>query len=165
MVLRPLPNTVPCAVDATDIRQDDNESTTNRTPRAAPHRPPLSRTNSLFTSESPGPLFTPGPTCDTDQSQTYRILPIIAGVLIPLSVSLSIPSLTSHWHVLTDGSVILKARPRPLHLIVAMSVSMACGVLANICLVLRFAERSIKMTLLCIVLLSMNGSCLLSSFC
>ena len=168
MVLLPLPNTVPCTVNATDAQQDGDESTTNQTRCSTPHRPPhlqLSRSNSISTStsESPGPLFTPGPTCDADQSQTYRILPIIAGVLIPLSVLLSIPSLTSHWHVHTDGSVMLKARPRPLHLIVAMSVSMACGVLANICLVLRFAERSIKkMTLLCIILLSMNGSCLSS---
>ena len=149
--------------NSTDARQDvADESTTNRTPRATPHRPPhlpLSRTNSIPTS--PGPLSTPGPTCNTDQSQTYRILPIIAGILIPLSVLLSIPSLTSRWHVQTDGNVTLEARPRSLRHIVAMSLSLACGVLANICLVLRFAERSIKkMTLICIFLLTTNGSCL-----
>ena len=156
----PLPKTVPWALNTTDTRQDVNESTANRMPRVTPHRPPhlpLSRTNSI--SISPGPLFTSGSTtCDTDQSQTYRILPIITGVLIPLSILLSIPSLTSHWYVQTDGK---EAPPTPLYLIFAMSLSMVCGVLANICLVLRFAERSIKkMTLLCIILLSMNGSCL-----
>ena len=149
----PLPNK--------DIQLDVvDESMTNRTPRAASHHPPhlqLTPTNSI--SSSPRPLSTPGPTCNTDQ--TYRILPIIAGILIPLSVLLSIPSLTSRWHVQMDGNVELDARPSPLHHIVAMSLGMVCGVLANICLVLRFAERSIqKMTLLCIVLLSMNGSCL-----
>lgn len=146
------------------IQDVADESTSNRTPRVTPHRPPhlqLSRTNSI--SSSPGPLCTSGPTCNTDQSRTYRILPIIAGILIPLSVLLSIPSLTSRWHVQADGSVTLEARPNPLYHSVAMSLSLACGVLANICLVLRFAERSIKkMTLLCILLLSMNGSCLLS---
>lgn len=159
-----LPN-ISSAVNSTDTLQvvADDESIINRTPRAAtPHRPPhlqLNRTNSIPTS--PGPLSTPGSTCNTDQNQTYRILPIIAGILIPLSVLLSIPSLTSHWHVQTDGNVTLEARPSPLHHVVAMSLSMACGALANICLVLRFAERSIKkMTLLCIFLLSMNGSCL-----
>jgi hypothetical protein len=163
-----LPN-IPWAVNSTDTRVTRqaaiaDESTTNRTSSATPHHPPhlqLSRTNSILTS--PGPLSTPGPRCNTDKSQTYRILPIIAGMLIPLSVLLSIPSLTSRWHVQTDGNVTLNARPSPLHHIIAMSLGLACGVLANICLVLRFAERSIKkMTLLCIVLLSMNGSCLLS---
>ena len=158
---------IPWAVKSTDTqvtRQDldvADGSTMNRRSRATPHRPPLlhlSRTNSMPTSTG---LPIPGPTCNTDQSQTYRILPIIAGILIPLSVLLSIPSLTHQWHVQTDGNVTLEARRRALHHIVAMSLSMACGVLANICLVLRFAERSIKkMTLLCIVLLSMNGSCL-----
>lgn len=157
-----LPNTVPWAVNATDDLQDvADESTTNRTMRATPHHPPhlqLSRSN--FISTSPGPLSTPGPTCNTDQSQTYRILPIIAGMLIPLSTLLSFPSLTTHWHIKTDGN---ENRPIPLLLTVAMSLSMACGVLANICLVLRFAERSVKtMTLLCVILLSMNGSCLFS---
>ena len=156
-----LPN-VPSAVKSADTRQDADESTTNRTPHATRHRPPhlqLSRTTSISTS--PGPLSTPVPTCNTDQSRTYRILPIIAGVLIPLSVLLSIPSLTSPWHVQTDGNMTLEASPSSLHHIVTMSLSMACGALANICLVLRFAERSIKnMTLLCIFLLSMNGSCL-----
>ena len=156
-----LPN-VPSAVKSADTRQDADESTTNRTPHATRHRPPhlqLSRTTSISTS--PGPLSTPVPTCNTDQSRTYRILPIIAGVLIPLSVLLSIPSLTSPWHVQTDGNMTLEASPSSLHHIVTMSLSMACGALANICLFLRFAERSIKnMTLLCIFLLSINGSCL-----
>ena len=156
-----LPN-IKLAIKATDTRQDvADESTTDRTPPATPHHPPhvqLSRTNSISTS--PGPLTTPGTTCTTDQSQTYRILPIIAGILIPVSALLSIPSLTSHWHAQTNGNVALEAHRSPLH-VIAMSLSMACSVLANICLVLRFAERSIKkMTLLCIFLLSMNGSCL-----
>ena len=160
-----LPNavpTVPWAVYASDTRQVvADESTTNRTPRAIPHRPlhhQLSRTNSIPTSP-----FMPGHTCNTDQSQTYRILPIIAGILIPLSVLLSIPSLTSQWSVRTDGNETLETRPNSLHHIVTMSLGMACGVLANICLVLRFAERNIKMmTLICIFLLLMNGSCLSS---
>ena len=158
------------AVNSTDTRvtrqdvADEDESTINRTLRATRHPPQhlqLSSTNSIHTSS--GLLSTPGPTCNTDQSQTYRILPIIAGILIPLSVLLSIPSLTSPWRVQSGGNMSLKARPSSLHHIVAMSLCMACGVLANICLVMRFTERHIKiMTLLCIFLLSMNGLCLLS---
>jgi hypothetical protein len=154
---------LPCDVKSTDTRQYvADESTTKRTSLVTPHRPPplqLSRTNSISTS--PGPLSAPTPTCNTDQSHTYRILPIVAGILIPLSVLLSTPSLTTRWHVQTDGNMTLGAPPNFLYHSVAMSLSLACGVLANICLVLRFSERSIKrMTLLCILLLSMNGSCL-----
>jgi hypothetical protein len=164
-----LPN-IPWAVKSTDTQVPRqglaDGSTVNRTSRATPHRFPhlhLSRTNPIPTST--GLPTAPGPACNTDQSHTFRILPIIAGILIPLSVLLSIPSLTNNWHVQTNGDVTLEARPRTLHHIVAMSLSMACGVLANICLVLRFAERSIKMmTLLCIVLLSMNGSCFPQDF-
>ena len=161
-----LPNTSPGSVNSTDTRLAPqyvaDESTANRTSRATPHRPPhlqLSRTNSI--SPSPGPLSSPGPTCNTDEGQTYRILPIIAGILIPLVVLLSIPSFTSFWHLPTDGNVTLEAWPTSLRHILAMSLSTVCGVLANICLVLRLAERSVKnMTLLCIFLLSINGSCL-----
>jgi hypothetical protein len=161
----------PWAVKSTGalVNQQDgaNESKTNRTSHETRHRPPplqLNRTNSNPAFR--GPLSTTGTTCTTDQSQTYRILPILAGILIPLSVLLSIPSLSSSWLVRTDGK---DSPPNPMYHIVAMSFSVACGVLANTSIVLRFAERRIKMmTLLCIFLLSMNGSCLtsrLSFFC
>jgi hypothetical protein len=98
------------------------------------------------------------------ESQTYRISSIIAGILIPLSVLRSIPSLTSSLHVQTDGNVLPS---NPLFQIVAMCLSVACSVLANIHIILRFAERSIKMmALLCniIILLSMNGWCFSCAF-
>lgn len=160
----PAPNSVPQALIATDdLRQDvADEGITNQTPSANPRRPPyvqLSPNNSIPTS--PEPLITPGSALNTDQCQTYRILPIIAGVLIPFLVLLSIPSLTNHWYVQTNGaSAAVKSAPTPLLLDVAMGLSMTCGVLANLCLILRFTERNVKkMTLLCIILLSMNGSC------
>lgn len=158
-----LPDILPSASDTTDIQQDKadvaDEGMTNRTP----HRPPcvqLIQNNS--SPISPGPMFIHGPTLNTDQNQTYRILPIIAGILIPFMVLLSIPGLTNHWYVrIDDDSAAGESRPNHLILVVAMSLSLTCGVLANICLVLRFAERSVKeMTLLCIILLSINGSCL-----
>jgi hypothetical protein len=162
--MSPVQNSVPQIRIATDdVRHDvADEGITNQTPSATPHRPPyvqLSRNNSILIS--PGPLITPGSTLNTDQCQTYRILPIIAGVLIPFLVLLSIPSLTNHWYVQTDGaSATVKSAPNPLLLDVAMGLSMACGVLANVCLILRFTERNVKkMTLLCIISLSMNGSC------
>ena len=156
---------IPWAVNSTGtlVNQQDaaDESKTNRKSHETRHRPPslqLNRTNSIPVSR--GPLSTTGTNRNTDQ--TYRILPIIAGILMPLSVLLSIPSLTSSWHVRTDGN---PSPSNPLYHIVGMSLSVACGVLANISIVLRFAERSIKrMTFLCIFLLSMNGSCLSCAF-
>ncbi|KAF8970415.1 hypothetical protein BDZ97DRAFT_1791260 [Flammula alnicola] len=85
-------------------------------------------------------------------------LPILSGIMIPFSIMLSIPSLTGHWYVRTgEGSVLLEVRPNPLLLDVAMGFSMGCGVLANICLVIRFSERKIwLMTMLCIMFLSLH---------
>ncbi|KAF8156864.1 hypothetical protein B0H34DRAFT_475992 [Crassisporium funariophilum] len=92
-----------------------------------------------------------------DQNPTYRTLPIISGILIPFSILLSIPSLTGHWYIRTTNDVTVETRPNPLLLDIGMGLSMGCGVLANICLVVRFAERSVKkMTLLCIIFLTLH---------
>ena len=168
MLVLPSSNAAPWAPNTTEgVQQDEskvtNETVTNGTPDASPHEPPYLQLNqNNYKVNSPGLLSSQASISNTDRSQTYRVLPIIAGVLIPLMVLLSIPSLTSHWYVQTDGgNVTLESRPSsPLH-VAAMSLSMACGVLANFFLVLRFAERSVKkMTLFCIILLSVNGSCL-----
>ncbi|KJA26795.1 hypothetical protein HYPSUDRAFT_132499 [Hypholoma sublateritium FD-334 SS-4] len=88
----------------------------------------------------------------------YRTLPIVSGILIPFSIMLSIPSLTGHWYVRTDeDSSLLEVKQNPLLLDIGMAFSMACGVLANTCLVIRFSERRIKlMTILCITFLSLH---------
>ncbi len=90
----------------------------------------------------------------------YRTLPIVSGILIPFSIMLSIPSLTGHWYVRTDDDhSLLEVKQNPLLLDVGMGFSMACGVLANTCLVIRFSERRIKlMTILCIIFLSLHGT-------
>lgn len=153
-----LPKTVSLALNVTD-EDVAGQRIINQIPSATP-RPSyvqLSRNNSI--PISPEPLFTPGSTFNTEPSQTYRILPIIAGVLIPFLVLLSIPSFTNHWYVRVTGGDV-QSSPNPFLLNVAVSLSMACGVLANFCLVLRFSERRVRtMTLLCIILLSVNGSC------
>ena len=165
MLVLPSPNAAPWALNTTeeDESKVTNETVANATPDASPHGPSYLQLNqNNYKVNSPGLLSAQASISNTDRSQTYRILPIVAGVLIPLMVLLSIPSLTSHWYVRTDGgNVTLESRPSSPLLVAAMSVSMACGVLANFFLVLRFAERSVrKMTLLCIILLSVNGSCL-----
>ncbi|KAH9477477.1 Outward-rectifier potassium channel TOK1 [Psilocybe cubensis] len=91
-------------------------------------------------------------------THTYRLLPIFSGIMIPFSIMLSIPSLTGHWYIRTgDDSVLLETRPNPPLLDAAMGLSMGCGVLASACLVVRFAERHIRlMTFLCIVFLTLH---------
>jgi hypothetical protein len=95
------------------------------------------------------------------QSPIYRGLPIIAGVFIPFSILLSIPSLTDRWYIRVDANnVTLESRPNPFLLNLGMGFSMACGVLANICLIVRFSERKVlRMTWLCILFLTLHGEC------
>lgn len=94
------------------------------------------------------------------QSSTYRFLPIISGILIPFSILLSIPSLTDPWYIRTDANnKALESRPNSLLLSLGMGFSMACSVLANICLIVRFAERKVlRMTWLCILFLTLHGA-------
>ncbi|TFK37156.1 hypothetical protein BDQ12DRAFT_653043 [Crucibulum laeve] len=88
---------------------------------------------------------------------TYRALPILSGIFIPFSILLEIPSLTGHWYIRTMDNKTVETRPNPQILDVAMGLSMACALLANACLVVRFAERSVKrVTLLCIVFLTVH---------
>lgn len=95
----------------------------------------------------------------TTQNSTYRFIPIISGILIPFSILLSIPSLTDPWYIRTDANnVIIESRPNSFLLDLGMGFSMACSVLANICLILRFAERNVLvMTWLCILFLTLHG--------
>ena len=94
-----------------------------------------------------------------DPAKTYRILPIFSGLMIPFSIMLSIPSLTGQWYIRTEDNVTTEIRPNPILLNVAMGFSMACAVLANAFLVIRFAERSVKlMTLASIGFLTLQGS-------
>jgi hypothetical protein len=106
------------------------------------------------------PIFRRFPSITSSyQAPIYRHLPIISGILIPFSILLSIPSLTSRWYIRNDeNNVILESRPNPFLLDLGMGFSMACGVLANISLIVRFAERNVLlMTWLCILFLTVHG--------
>ena len=93
------------------------------------------------------------------QNSTYRFLPIISGILIPFSILLSIPSLTDRWYIRTDANnMTIESRPNSLLLNLGMGFSMACSVLANICIIVRFTERKVLgMTWLCILFLTLHG--------
>ncbi|TFK20395.1 voltage-gated potassium channel [Coprinopsis marcescibilis] len=88
----------------------------------------------------------------------YRVLPIFSGVVIPFCVLLAVPSVTGDWYIKTDGKGnITETQPNPTWLTVMTSVGLACAVIANACLVVRFAERRPKlMTILSVGFLSIH---------
>ncbi|TCD59999.1 hypothetical protein EIP91_010926 [Steccherinum ochraceum] len=87
----------------------------------------------------------------------YRWTPIISGVVIPFSILLEIPGLTERWYIRTEGFETVETKPNPPLLDSAMAVSIACALIANICLVLRFLEKRVRTTtLLCIIFLTIH---------
>jgi potassium channel subfamily K len=88
----------------------------------------------------------------------YRRTPLISGSLIPFSILLEIPGLTEPWYVRTDGHQTVEKRKDPPLVLIAISISMALAVLANVALLLRFLERHVKRnTIICIVALTVHG--------
>lgn len=91
----------------------------------------------------------------------YRWTPIISGTVIPFSILLEIPGLTERWYIRTDGYETVETKPNPPLLDFAMAVSIACALIANICLLLRFLEKRVRtMTLLTIAFLTVHGEAL-----
>ncbi|KAG5219815.1 Tandem pore domain k+ channel [Salix suchowensis] len=69
------------------------------------------------------------------------LTPILSGFVIPFAILLEIPGLTEHWYIRTVDDKIVESRMNPAILVIGMAISMGIGLLANICLVLRFLER------------------------
>lgn len=88
----------------------------------------------------------------------YRWIPIVSGTIIPFSILLEIPGLTEKWYIKTEGNNIIAVQPNPAILDIGVAFSMACVVIANIMLILRFLEKRVKtVTLLCFVFLTIHG--------
>ena len=79
-----------------------------------------------------------------------RYLPILSGLIIPFAIllesgsplyspnpnphrNLSVPGLTSHWYIRTDGYVTVETQENPPILYAAMAISITLAVIANIC--------------------------------
>ena len=89
----------------------------------------------------------------------YRWTPILAGVVIPFSILLEVPGLTEHWYIRTEANTIVETKANSVILDVALAFSMACALCANICLILRFLEKRVKVvTLLTIFFLTVHGT-------
>lgn len=89
----------------------------------------------------------------------YRYLPFLSGVIIPFSILLEIPGLTEDWYIHTVDNKVVETRSNPLILELGLAFSLACAVIANICLFLRFLEKKIKiMTVLCVIFLTIHGT-------
>jgi hypothetical protein len=88
----------------------------------------------------------------------YRYTPLFSGIVIPFSILLEIPGLTDPWFIRTEGNETVEVQTNPVLLDVALALSMACAVIANICLVIRFLEKSVqRMTVLCVIFLTIHG--------
>lgn len=91
----------------------------------------------------------------------YRHAPIVSGLFIPFSILLEIPALTAHWNVHTNdlNNQMVENRPNPSLLNVGLGFSLACALVANICLIVRFLEKRVKtMTIICIAFLAVHGT-------
>ena len=89
----------------------------------------------------------------------YRWTPIISGVVVPFALLLEIPGLTEHWYIRTEANQTVETKSNSTILDVGLAISMACGLLANICLILRFLEKKVKtVTLLTILFLTVHGA-------
>ena len=88
----------------------------------------------------------------------YRLLPIVAGVIIPFAILLEVPGLTEDWYIRTQNNQTIETRKNPPLLEIGLAFSLFCAVAANICLIFRFLEKEIKlMTILCIAFLTIHG--------
>ena len=88
----------------------------------------------------------------------YRWTPIISGIIIPFSILLEIPGLTVRWYIKTEANKTVDSKPNPVILDIGLAVSLACAVIANIGLILRFLEKRVQtVTLICITFLTVHG--------
>ncbi|KAK7047856.1 Potassium channel [Paramarasmius palmivorus] len=88
---------------------------------------------------------------------TYRYTPIISGLVIPFSILLEIPGLTEHWYIRTIENEVVETKPNTPVLNVGLAISMTCGVIANIALIVRFLEKRVKlMTVTCVAFLTIH---------
>ena len=88
----------------------------------------------------------------------YRYLPVISGVVMPLSVLLEIPGLTEDWYIRTEANKTIDRKLNNASFITGLAISMIFGILANFCVICRFLEKRVKtMTIFCIIFLTIHG--------
>lgn len=90
----------------------------------------------------------------------YRWTPIVSGVIIPFSILLEIPGLTEHWYIRTGANnEIVETRKNTMILNVGLGISMACALVANLAVIVRFFEHRVKqMTIAAICALTIHGT-------
>ncbi|EPQ53675.1 voltage-gated potassium channel [Gloeophyllum trabeum ATCC 11539] len=120
-----------------------------------------SKTPASWWSKFKAILFPPydlGSPSNIDQYvPNYRSTPILAGIVIPFSILLEIPGLTDYWYIRTMNHHTVDYRSNPSILVAGLCISMASGIIANLCLIMRFLEKRVKsMTILCVVFLTIH---------
>lgn len=140
--------------NSTDPDEPDSGPQTSRQLRALD---PPDRTSLLARIKS---FVFPPSLDDSSFVPNYRFTPLISGIVIPFSILLEIPGLTGNWYISTQGFDTVQTHPKSTILDVGLAISIACAVIANICIIVRFLEKRVTtMTLLCILFLSIHGLC------
>ena len=88
-----------------------------------------------------------------EASSWAQLSPLMAATLGPLSILLSIPSLTQQWHgtvlvppLLPNGWSNFEALPDPSLNIALSGVTLFCEVMGNFFLILRFSDFHVRVT-------------------
>ncbi|TFK49332.1 voltage-gated potassium channel [Heliocybe sulcata] len=146
--------------ERTDVQEEANEEDSEDFPRTNTFLSLSSPQAASWWSKLKGLLFPPyGPSLSNldEYIPNYRSTPILAGIVVPFSILLEIPGLTDHWYIRTVNHQTVDYRSNPPILDAGLAISMACGVLANMCLIARFLEKRVKaMTILCVVFLTLH---------
>ncbi|KZS97353.1 voltage-gated potassium channel [Sistotremastrum niveocremeum HHB9708] len=103
-------------------------------------------------------IFQTGPYDTSDEVVPhYRWTPIFSGIAVPFAILLEIPGLTDHWYIRTEANQTVQTQPNPPLLDAGLAISMACALIANLALIIRFLEKRPKlMTLIAIFTLSVH---------
>ncbi|KDQ56001.1 hypothetical protein JAAARDRAFT_208252 [Jaapia argillacea MUCL 33604] len=84
----------------------------------------------------------PDPSDTVVNAPNYRTTPIVSGLVVPFSILLELPGLADGCYVCpTSGSAGQNKSPI---LEAGLAVSMACIIIANICLIARFMETKVR---------------------
>lgn len=130
----------------------------------------LSRSSSFFSASDYSPSFwarlksainpPSSPELLDSYIPHYRLTPILSGIVIPFSILLEIPGLTEDWYIRTgEANKTVETRPNTPILEAGLGISLACAVVANIFLVMRFLEYKVLITtILCITFLTLHGT-------
>lgn len=155
-----------------DADEDEPDKPSPRGRRVTFDTPPAGSTPPLEKApKKPGFLtrlktFVFPPQDENKPLSSYRVLPVIAGLVIPFSILLEIPGLTDSWYIRTNGNIVVESRRNSAGYEVMLAISMFFAVAANVSLICRFLDKGsvLATTLITMASLTIHGNGPLQSF-